>query len=142
MVFYCLQRDLRSISLAASLEWPEDVVKREEVKMTKIPGSFLVLFRPGVVSGIHNEREVVLRKICESLGGLDLRVFDPYLVYAGVADCGMLVRVEQRNIYGFAAVSFFYADSRIERETRKILINRMLDEVKTTLICPETVMRW
>lgn len=31
--------------------------------MTKIPGSFLVLFRPGVVSGIHNEREVVLRKI-------------------------------------------------------------------------------
>ncbi len=49
--------------------------------MKKQLGNFVVLFRPGVVTGIHNEREIALRNICEKLGGLDCKVFDPYAVY-------------------------------------------------------------
>ena len=73
--------------------------------MKRLLGNFIVLFKPGVVTGIHNEREVVLRNICDRFGGFDCKIFDPYMVYAGLADAGMLEKVEQRNIYGYSAVS-------------------------------------
>jgi len=98
--------------------------------MKKQLGNFVVLFRPGVVTGIHNEREIALRNICEKLGGLDCKVFDPYAVYAKFADDGLLLRVEQRNSYGFAAVSFFYPAGKDEKEIRNIIINQMLSAIK------------
>jgi len=93
-------------------------------------GNFVVLFRPGVVTGIHNEREIILNDICEKFGGLDCRLFDPYLVYDRLTDAGLLVRVEQRNAYGYAAVSFFYPAKTNEREVRQKIINAILGEIK------------
>lgn len=99
--------------------------------MKRLLGNFIVLFKPGVVTGIHNEREVVLRNICDRFGGFDCKIFDPYMVYAGLADAGMLEKVEQRNIYGYSAVSFFYPVGLIEYDLRQKIINTMLDEIKS-----------
>lgn len=98
--------------------------------MVKQLGSFLVLFKPGVVTGNHNESEVVLKDICERLGGLDCKVFDPYLVYTRLADFGILTRVEQRNAYGYSAVSFFYPAGTNKHSTRRIIVNEILGEMK------------
>jgi hypothetical protein len=103
---------------------------REVEEMKKQLGNFVVLFRPGVITGVHNEREIALRNICERLGGLDCKVFDPYAVYAKFADDGLLLRVEQRNSYGFAAVSFYYPAGKDEKVIRNIMINQMLRAIK------------
>lgn len=102
----------------------------KEVNMNKQLGSFLVLFKPGVITGVHNESEVVLKDICDGLGGLDCKIFDPYMAYARLADDGFLVRVEQRNDYGFAAVSFFYPTRKNEHAVRRKIINEILGEIK------------
>lgn len=93
-------------------------------------GNFIVLFKPGVATGIHSGRETVLGSICDRFGGFDCKIFDPYMVYAGLADAGILVKVEQRNMYGYSAVSFFYPDRQSEHELRKKIINNMLAEIK------------
>lgn len=97
--------------------------------MIKRMGSFIVLFRPGVVSGIHNEKEAVVKDICLRFGEFDNKVFDPYLVYSEMADEGLLDRVEQVNAYGCGAVSFFYPAGCNESAVRRKIINRMLGEV-------------
>lgn len=94
-------------------------------------GDFVVLFRPGVVTGIHNEKEVLLKEICDRLGGFDCKIFDPYMTYSSLADSGLLVRVEQKNAYGFGAVSFFYPNKSTEQDLRRKIINHMLEEVKS-----------
>lgn len=97
--------------------------------MIKQVGSFIVLFRPGVVSGIHSEKEAVVKNICLRFGEFDNKVFDPYILYSGMADEGLLVRVEQINQYGCGAVSFFYPGGCNENAVRRKIINRMLGEV-------------
>ena len=99
--------------------------------MKKQLGNYLVLFRPGVITGMHSEREVVLKDICERLGGFDCKVFDPYFAYSDFCDAGLLVRVEQGNIYGFYSVAFFYVDRKSEHEIRRKIINGILDSVKS-----------
>jgi len=39
--------------------------------------------------------------------------------------------VEQRNIYGYSAVSFFYPNKHKEHELRQKIINKMLAEIKS-----------
>lgn len=85
---------------------------------------FLVLFRRGEVTGIHNEREVELKEICNSLGGLDCKVFDPYMVYSNLADNGLLVRVETKNLDGSWSILFYYPVEKIKT---------MLEEKLSTL---------
>ncbi|MFZ5650304.1 MAG: hypothetical protein ACOY4I_05580 [Bacillota bacterium] len=94
-------------------------------------GNFIVLFKPGVVTGIHSGREVILSNICDRFGGFDCKIFDPYTVYAGLVDADILVKVEQRNIYGYSAVSFFYPDRHSEHRLRQKILNKMLAEIKS-----------
>ncbi|MCL6477829.1 MAG: hypothetical protein K6T65_05380 [Peptococcaceae bacterium] len=93
-------------------------------------GNFVVMFKPGVVTGIHSEREVLLADICQRMGGFECKVFDPYMFYSAMADDGLLVRVEHRNEFGYASASFFYPDRESESKTRKMIINRLLSEIK------------
>ena len=72
-------------------------------KMKEITGNFLVSFRPGEVTGAHHEREAELGNVCASLGGFDCKVFDPYMAYSGLADAGLLVRVEEKSPSWFHA---------------------------------------
>lgn len=93
-------------------------------------GNFLVSFRPGEVVGRHHQREPELRNICARLGGFDCKVFDSYLVYSGLADAGHLIRVEEKCSPRFWMVSFFYSGEADENETRRKIINVILDEAK------------
>lgn len=103
---------------------------KEEVVMKEKTGNHLVTFRPGEVIGMHNEREVVLEDICNRLGGFGFKIFDPYMVYSNLADNGFLVRVEELSSYGYWMVSFFYPNGKDENETRRIIINYILNEAK------------
>lgn len=98
--------------------------------MSEKTGKFLVSFRPGEVTGTHHERETELRKICASLGGFDCKVFDPYLAYSGLADAGLLVRVEEKSTSWLWTVSFFYPPEGDENEIRRKIINAFLTEAK------------
>ncbi|AGL01089.1 hypothetical protein [Desulfoscipio gibsoniae] len=91
---------------------------------------FLVLFRRGEVTGIHNEREVELKEICNSLGGLDCKVFDPYMVYSNLADNGLLVRVETKNLDGSWSILFYYPVEKNKNNVRRKIINFILDEAR------------
>lgn len=93
-------------------------------------GSFVVFFRPGVVTGIHNEREILLKNICEKVGGFDCKAFDPYMIYDSLADAGVLIRIEQRNAFGYSAVAFFYPANVKESEARRKIINTILNDIK------------
>lgn len=99
--------------------------------MKKKLGNFIVMFKPGVVTGIYNENEMILRDICEKLGGFNCKLFDPYFAYDSLADAGLLIRVEQRNMYGYAAVSFFYPPEQNEKHIRKLAINSILNDIQT-----------
>ena len=99
--------------------------------MKKPLGNFMVMFKPGVVTGIHKENEVVLSDICEKLGGFDCKLFDPYFIYDKLADSGQLIRIEQKNMHGYAAVSFYYPPGRNESHIRRMIINSILDDILT-----------
>ncbi|MDD2554402.1 MAG: hypothetical protein PHP51_07510 [Desulfotomaculaceae bacterium] len=98
--------------------------------MSKQPGSFIVSFRPGVVTGIYSEKEGAIKEICERFGGFDCKIFDPYMKYAELADAGLLVRVEERIAVNRYSVSFFYPAQEDERCIRKKIINSLLAEMK------------
>lgn len=100
--------------------------------MNKQPGSFIVSFRPGVVTGIHSEKEAAIKEICERFGGFDCKIFDPYMKYSELADTGLLVRVEDRIAVNRYCVSFFYPAQEDERYIRKKVINSMLEEMKSS----------
>lgn len=100
--------------------------------MCKQTGSFIVSFWPGVVTGVHNEKEVFIKEICERFGGFACKIFDPYVKFSELADAGILVRVEERKAAHRYSVSFFYPALEDERFIRKKIINSMLEELKSS----------
>jgi len=98
--------------------------------MIKEKGNLLVSFRPGEVIGSYNRREYVLRDICCKLGGLEYKIFDPYILYSSLADTGFLVRAEEYSSKGYWTVSFYYPGGKDENRIRRTIINFILDEAK------------
>ncbi len=93
-------------------------------------GDFLVSFRRGEVFGMHNEKEVELSEICNKLGGIDRKVFNPYKAYSNLADNKLLVRVEIKNLNGTRTTFFFYPVDKNQNEIRRKIINFILNEAR------------
>lgn len=100
--------------------------------MSKQLGSFLVAFRPGVVTGILNKKEAAIKEICERFGGFAFKVFDPYIKFSELADTGMIIRVEERIAVDRYCVSFYYPALEDEKDIRNKIINSMLEEIKSS----------
>lgn len=98
--------------------------------MEKEKGNRLVTFKPGEVIGAHNESEDVLKDICSKLGGLEYKLFDPYILYSSLADTGFLVRDEELRSDGYWTASFFYPGGKDENRIRRMIINFILEDAK------------